>query len=91
MMTKTMQLVGDGGKNLNKTDGVYSNIFGGRTIKFAGLRDDKDVSKRMGTPSDLYVFDEAPEMAENHVLTVIAWLRSIKKASDYVLSLLVTH
>lgn len=47
-----------------------------RTIQFAHLQNDDDWELYAGRPYDLIVFDEAPQLRKQNVLTLRAWNRS---------------
>lgn len=51
---------------------------GGRTIRWAGLPEEKDKQRHKGDPYDLYVFDELPDFLESQYLFVTGWNRSAR-------------
>lgn len=77
MLAKAIDIIGNSG-SLNRIEGVYSNVFGEKTIEFAGLSDGKGVAKHKGRARDLYAFDEITEINYDDFISVIGWMRTTR-------------
>ena len=78
LIAKSMELIGENGR-LNQQTGVWSNVFGYKTIELAGLENEKAVLKHKGRARDFIGFDEITEFTEMQYRTVKAWARTTIK------------
>jgi hypothetical protein len=55
---------------------VWRDLPGDRTVRLAGVKNERDWKKYQGHENDLHAFDEATEFSEAQVRTLIAWNRT---------------
>ena len=81
LIERSQEVLGACGARFNGTQNVWRGIPApgfprGRMIRFAGVKDAKDVYKYRGNPHDAVLFDEADSFLEAQIRFLLGWLRT---------------